>query len=160
MAGGAPDALDLRCTRQDLRGDFLGMLRKHGRRWHMAGEASLAFFRRRIRLQPHAQHGTKHRRLQGGAVEKRSIHAAERFQIRRLFPRALPFFVMAVVALLALFGADEHLFDLVDPAIRRLPVGLLRDRSLLVGGDAEEKQYDTSCGYPSFGQHSSKPHRT
>ena len=39
---------------------------------------------------------------------------------------------MAVVALLALFGADEHLLDLADPAIRRLPVGLLRHRPLLI----------------------------
>ena len=73
---------------------------------------------------------------------------------------------MAVVALLALFGADEDLLDLADPAIRRLPiqgltVGLLRHRSILIeGDDAEEKQHETGCGYTSSDQHASNPHRT
>ena len=113
---------------EDLRGDFLGMLREHRRRRHMAGEAALAFVRRGIRLQPHAQHGAKHRRLQRRAVQQGRVHAAEGLEVRRLLPRAFPFFIMAVVTLLALFGTDEDLLDLIDPLFRALAVGLLRHR--------------------------------
>ena len=82
----------------------------------------LAFVRRGIGLQPHPQHGAEHRRLQRRAVQQGSIHAAEGLEVGGLFPRAFPFFIVPVVALLAFLGTDEDLLDLVDPIFRALAV--------------------------------------
>src|SRR5512147_3343919 len=76
-------------------------------------------------------------------MQERGIHAAERLKVRRLFPHALPLFIMAVVTLLAVFGPDEDLFDLRHPFGRSLRFAFLRNRPFVVeavDGDYEKDE--------------------
>ncbi len=54
-------------------------------------------------------------------------------QIRRLFAYPFPFFIVPIVALLAVFRPNENLFNFRDPIGWRLPISLLRDGPLMEG---------------------------
>src|SRR5581483_3975585 len=94
-------------------------------------------------LHPQAEHGLEDRRFERGAVEQSGIDAAERLEIGRLLAHAFPFFVMPVVALLAVLGPDEHLFDLRHPIVA--PGGavrFLRHRPVVPKYDRERRYRD------------------
>ena len=108
---------------------------RHGR--GMTRQTTLSLLHRRIGLHPYPQHRPEHRRFERGTMQQGGIDPPERFQVRSLLAHALPFFVMTIVALLAIFRPDENLFDLRHPISRYLAIGLLRDRPFMKG-DVEQ----------------------
>src|SRR5215467_15208685 len=126
----------------------------------MTGETALAFVRCRIRLDPNPEDRPEDRRLQRGAMQERGIHASERFQIRGLFTRALPFFIMAVVTLLAFFGSNEYLFDLLNPIRLPLAIDFLRNGSFMIDAiETDEQKEQDSCGDASSDSHTCQLHQ-
>src|SRR5512146_541557 len=75
-------------------------------------------------------------------MQERGIHAAKRLEVRRLFPHALPLFIMAIVTLLAVFGPHEDLFDLRYPVGRSLGLAFLRNRPFVKEGIAGDHEKD------------------
>jgi hypothetical protein len=73
-------------------------------------------------------------------MQERRIHPAEGLEVRSLFPRPLPFFIVAVVALLAIFRSDEDFLNLGNPIIGRLSVGLLGNGSIVKQPDQADRQ--------------------
>jgi hypothetical protein len=113
----------------------------------MTRQASSPVFTGGIRLQPQSKHGSEDGRLEGRSMKQSSIHTAERFEIRGLLSHALPFFIVPIVALLTILGANERLFDLGDP-IGRTSVSLLRSCPFMEcdsGSHYEQDSHDNTA---------------
>jgi hypothetical protein len=78
-------------------------------------------------------------------MHERRVNPTESFEVRRLFSRAFPLFIVPIMALLAVFRSNEDLFNFCHPV--GLSLCLLRNGKTMIQADAPyKKQEEETCG--------------